>query len=121
MKAFGTTPLLAIARGLTILFMIFTATFALDSINESRSFPEILPDFVAHLTPTFVLLTIFLLAFRWEWIAAIGFCGIAAYYSYESISHPSWVLVIAVPLFILGLLYFFAWFQQRGKRKERSA
>ena len=113
MKVLSTTPLLAIARGLTMLFMVFTATFALDSINSSRSFPEMLPDFFMNLLPTFVLLVIFLLGLRREWIATVGYFGLALGYSFLAYQHTSWILVIAAPLFILGLLYFIAWMQHR--------
>ncbi len=117
MKVLSISPLGAIARGLTILFMVFTATFALDSINETRSLTEMMPDFFMHLLPTIVILAIFLLSFRWEWVATIGFCGLAIVYGAVSYKHPDWVLVIAAPLFVLGILYFIAWRQRKNSVK----
>ena len=119
MKLEGISPMLAIARGCTILFIIFVATFALDSINETRSFPEILPDLFMNLIPTFVLLVIFVLALQRELIATIGYCGIALYYTIGALQHPSWIIVVSTPLFILGLFYFFAWLQRRGQTKNK--
>jgi hypothetical protein len=62
-----------------------------------------------HVAPMLALLAVVALSWRWEWLGGIVFVGLALAYAYFARAHPSWVLAIAAPLFIVGVLFFWSW------------
>jgi len=60
-------------RVLTIAFIAFLSMFALDVFREVRGFREILLALAIHLIPSFMLIAVLLVAWRWEWIGAVVF------------------------------------------------
>jgi hypothetical protein len=98
-------------RGLTILFILFLALFALDVFDEGYTFPETLVALFMHLIPNMILAIILVLAWRWEWIGAVIFTGVGLFYilwSWERL-HPGALVFIAGPLFLVALLFWIGW------------
>jgi hypothetical protein len=93
-----------------ILVSLFIGMFALDAFSEGKPFFQALPDFFIHLIPAFVLLAIVGASFRWPWIGAITFTGLAVLYAVTmSNGRLDWMLIISGPLLVVGALFLWSW------------
>lgn len=90
------------ARLLGIAVVVFIGAFSLDALDEG--FAALL----IHLIPASVLLAAVAFAWRWEWIGAAVFIGLASYYAGIA---GRWdrILVISGPLAVAGVLYLLSW------------
>ena len=57
------------------------------------------------------MLIALVLAWRWEWVGALGFLGFALWYLLEAWGRmsPLTLVLIAGPLLVIGLLYLVDW------------
>jgi general stress protein CsbA len=102
-------------RVLGILLCLFLSLFALDAFSGGKTFVQGLPDFLIHLTPMLLLLGVVALSWRWEWVGALVFIGLAAAYAYMARHHVIWILGISVPLLLVGVLFLVScWSRRRG-------
>jgi len=64
-----------------------------------------------HLIPTGILLIILAMAWRWEWIGALVFPALGAFYIITTWGRFPWptYLIIAGPLVLVGGLFFLGW------------
>jgi hypothetical protein len=101
-------------RILTILFALFLSAFALDVFAETRGVLRTLTAFVLHLVPTFLVLALLVLAWRWELIGVITFAVLAVGYVGATWGRFPWVThaTIAGPLLLISVLFFFSWRQR---------
>jgi hypothetical protein len=91
-----------ITRVFGVSVALFIGVFALDAIGEGTI------AFLFHLAPSMLLLLAAALAWRWEWIGAAVFIGLGLAYG-ATAPRWDWVLVIAGPLVLAGLLYLWSW------------
>ena len=105
----GGRILLWIPRVLGILVALFLAVFALDVFGEGRPLGETLIAFLIHVIPSLLLLAVVALAWRREWVGAVVFILLAVAYSLWAAEHLAWILGIAGPLVVVGLLYLWSW------------
>jgi len=106
--------LLWIPRILGILVSLFIGLFALDAFSANKPFSDAVADFLIHLIPALVLLTIVVASWRHEWIGAVAFIGLAIVYSATmSRGRIDWMLIIGGPLLIVGVLFLWSWFNHR--------
>lgn len=91
-----------IPRVIGTLVALFIGIFAFDAIQEG------LLAFLLHLTPMFVLLAVVALSWRWPWVGAGVFTGLAILYAMTS-PRLDWILSISGPLVVVGLLFFVSW------------
>ena len=94
-------------RILGILIAIFVSLFALDVFGEGYSTVETIVALVMHLIPTFVILIVLGIAWRWEWIGGFLFVALGVLYItlfWEPSNLPAY-LVISGPLFLTGILF----------------
>jgi len=98
-------------RVLALLFAVFIGLFALDVFDGRHGFWRTMAAFLMHLIPTGVLLLILALAWRWEWIGALLYPALGLFYLVSSLGRLHWsaCVVIAGPLFVLGLLFLLSW------------
>lgn len=98
------------ARGLGILFALFLSLFALDVFTEYTDAADIAKALMIHLIPTFLVLVVLILAWRWELIGAITFTILGMAYIVTSLGQfPfSTYLLIAGPPIVIGMLFFTA-------------
>jgi hypothetical protein len=94
-------------RVLCLGFAIFVGLFALDAFEPGRALGTNLMAFARHLTPTFILLA--MLAIGWRWPKAAGVLLILSGCAYAVMSparhHLSWIVVVAAPAWITGVLF----------------
>ncbi len=86
----------------------FLALFALDAFNDT-SFVAALPAFAIHLVPSLLVLTVVAIAWKFEWIGALAFIGLAALYATTVRGRLDWIIAISGPLLVVGLLFLASW------------
>jgi len=107
-------------RGLCILFAMFISIFALDVFDGNPTLPELLLDLLMHLIPTFLIVAVLLIAWRWEWVGAVIFSALGVLYIVWEWGRfdLSAYLLISGPLFLLGVLFLFNWFHHAELRSR---
>jgi glucose-6-phosphate-specific signal transduction histidine kinase len=103
-------------RVLGILVCLFLSVFALDAFQGGKTVIEALPDFGGHIAPMLILLAIVAVSWRWEWVGALVFTGLGVGYAYVARDHLSWIPVIAGPLLVVGILFFWSWVHHKADR-----
>jgi uncharacterized membrane protein len=95
------------------LVSLFVGMFALDAFSEGKPFLEALPEFLIHLIPAVALLAIVGASFRWPWIGAVGFIGLAAVYALTMANgRLDWMLAVSGPLLVVGTLFLWGWLRR---------
>jgi hypothetical protein len=107
-------------RVLGILVCVFLSMFALDAFGPGRTAIQALPDFALHVAPMLILLVVVGVSFRWAWVGGLGFTLLAAAYAYVARAHVSWIMAVAVPLLLVGLLFFVSWRHRMRLGTERE-
>ena len=80
--------------------------FALDVFSEGYGFGETILALLIHLVPTFLVVIVLLIAWRWEWVGALLFIVVALFFLLSS-GGESWI--ISGPLFLVGILFLVNW------------
>ena len=99
-------------RILGIAVGLFLAIFALDAFERGTPFRAAALDAALHLVPALVVLAIVGLSWRREWIGAAGFLLLAAAYAVMVRFRFDWTVAISGPLLIVGVLFFWSWWQR---------
>jgi hypothetical protein len=112
-------------RALSIVFIAFLSLFALDVFDGHFRFWQIVLALSMHLIPSFVLIAVLVLAWRWEWIGAALYAAAGLLYVWwvVSLSRPIppamrliWILTIAGPAFVIAGLFLANWLKRRDIR-----
>lgn len=112
----SSTLLLWTPRILGITMSLFVGIFALDAFSTEQTFFEAVGAFGIHLMPALLLLAVALLSWRWPLIGALAFTGLALVYAYWARYHLAWILGIAWPLLLVGMLFLLSWMDGRRPR-----
>lgn len=102
-------------RVLCLLFAAFISLFALDVFEESHGFWQTILALLMHLIPTFILLALLTLSWRWDWVGGVVFPALGIYYlvAFWGRFHWSAYALIAGPLLLLGALFLLSWRQRK--------
>ncbi|HVP39786.1 MAG TPA: hypothetical protein VMS93_11455 [Candidatus Saccharimonadales bacterium] len=95
-----------------IVFALFLGLFALDAFSEPGSLGVKLLAFLIHLAPVGILLLVVLVAWRWEWVGAVACFALVAIYAWWARTHLDWILLIAGPVFLVGVLFLVGWMRR---------
>jgi hypothetical protein len=110
MNTFSRRVLFWTPRAICIAYAVFLSMFALDVFGEGFGFWKTIQALLIHLGPTFIVLVVLAIAWRWEWVGAAGFAGLAMWYAeVAGRRHPDWVAVIAGPLLVIAALFLVNW------------
>jgi len=85
-------------RVLSVLFIAFVSLLALDVLGEPQ-WPLAL---LIHLIPSFILIIMMVIAWKYERIGGIIFIGVGIIFSVYSRFRS---LIIVIPIIILGVLF----------------
>jgi hypothetical protein len=97
-------------RAICIAFAVFLSLFALDVFSEGYGFWKSALALLIHLVPVYIVLAVLAIAWRWEWVGAVGFAGLASWYAYGTWRcHPDWALTITGPLVVIAALFLVNW------------
>ena len=109
MKQFSKSILFWGPRILGLLFASFLAIFSLDALGEGHGLWSAALALAGHLIPSALVLGALAIAWRWEWLGALLFFGLGAWYTLTTLEHPSWILPIAGPAFLVSGLFLLNW------------
>jgi hypothetical protein len=115
-------------RILCILAILFVSLFALDSFSSERTFWQNTAAFLMHLIPSFVLLAVLIISWKWEKVGGIiltiiglawtVFVFILNYKRTHSVATSLWIiLMLALPFVLAGILFILSYYR---KKKELS-
>ncbi|MDX9930188.1 MAG: hypothetical protein RBS37_10095 [Bacteroidales bacterium] len=115
-------------RILCILAILFISMFAFDAFSEGRSFWENLAGFLIHLIPSFVLIALLIVAWKWELVGGIifGLIGLGfgpwVFIKNFRMNHSvgtslAIVAAIALPFMLVGILFVISHYM----KKKRAA
>ena len=76
---------------------------ATDVFNEGYSFWNTALAVAIHLAPAAIVVVVLVLAWRWEWIGVVIFAAVGTLCMVTTSRHPSWILMISGPLFLIPL------------------
>jgi hypothetical protein len=109
-------------RVLCLLFAGFISMFALDVFNEQHSFWKITLALLIHLIPTWLVLGVLLLSWRWEWVGAALFTGLGAFYLLSTWGRFHWSAYVCIsgPLFLLGGLFLLNWLYRAELHRQHA-
>ena len=112
-------------RALSIAFIVFLSLFALDMFGSGQGFWKTLPALAMHLIPSLVLVTVLVVAWRWEWIGAALYAAAGALYMVWAWQRPIppamkliWILTIAGPAFLIAVLFLANWLRHEELRTK---
>lgn len=103
-------------RVLGVLFAVFLSIFAADVFEEGAGFRATAVALLVHLLPTFLVLLVLALAWRHELAGGIAFLLVGVLYLAVSVGRLHWSasVVIAGPLFVIGLLFIWSFLASRS-------
>ena len=103
-------------RVFTITFAIFLSLFALEAFNQFHGFWRVAAAFCMGLIPALMVLAVLAVAWRWEWVGAAAFAGLAVWYSWHSLGRHilSWPIFLGIPLPLLVIagLFLASWVER---------
>ncbi len=102
-------------RILCLLFAGFLGIFAADVFGADYGFWKTMLALLIHLIPTWLMLIVLAIAWRWERVGGILLIGLGAFYlfAFHGRFHWSAYLCISGPLFLGGILFFLSWLSRR--------
>jgi cell division protein FtsW (lipid II flippase) len=115
-------------RILCIFAILFISMFALDAFDHGDSLGKQLLAFLIHLIPSFILLAILLVAWKWEKVGGFIFILIGlimsplVFWHNYRLNESVWmslgiIAVITIPFVIIGVLFILSY---NRKRREES-
>ena len=107
------------ARIIAMLFALFLGIFAADVFNESNDFWSTTLSLGIHLIPSLIILLILWFAWKQEWVGGILYILLGFAYVIWSQGRFNWTvyLVIAGPMFLIGILFWLSWINHRKYHK----
>ena len=105
---------------LCLLFAVFLSLFALDVFGEHLGFWKTTAALFIHLIPTWIVLAVLAVTWRWEWVGAILFNGLALFYliAFGGRFHWSAYVVISGSLSLIGVLFLLNWTYRKELRSN---
>jgi len=113
-------------RIICILAILFISMFAADSFAPELTFWQQIGGFMMHLIPSFILITLLIVAWKWEYIGGIIFIVIAlglspfVFMLNYNMNHSvgmslGIIMVITFPFLVVGVLFIISHFMKKKK------
>ena len=111
-------------RVICILAILFVSMFALDAFSPNLTIWQQIGAFIIHLIPSFILLMVLLIAWKWELVGGIIFIVIGLslspfifFHNYK-MNHSIWmslgiISIITLPFIIAGILFVISHFRRK--------
>ena len=117
-----------IPRILCILAILFISMFALDSFDPKLTIWQQIGEFLIHLIPTYILIALLIIAWKWELIGGIIFMVIGLGFSPGIYLHNlqmnhsvmmslGIILMITLPFILIGGLFMLSHFLKKKQSK----
>ena len=113
-------------RIICILAILFISMFAADSFAPELTFWQQIGGFMMHLIPSFILITLLIVAWKWEYIGGIIFIVIAlglspfVFMLNYNMNHSvgmslGIIMAITFPFLVVGILFIISHFMKKKK------
>jgi len=114
-----------------IIAILFISLFALDSFGPNMTFWQQIGAFLIHLIPTYILIALLLVAWKWEYIGGIIFIIIALIMSLiifklnfnmnQSVGLSfRIIMMITFPFIIIGTLFILSHFIKKRNLQKKN-
>jgi hypothetical protein len=105
-------------RILCLAFAAFLSLFSLDVFGEGRGFWETILGLLMHNIPTFAVLAVLAVSWRWEGVGAVFFTALGVVYLVWAWGrfHMSAYIFISGPLFLMAGLFLANWLMRKQLR-----
>jgi hypothetical protein len=122
MKPNTTQILFWTPRILCLLFAVFLSLFALDVFDEHLGFWKTVGALLIHLIPTWIILVVLAITWRWEWVGAILFNALAVAYLVMTWGRFHWAayVMISGSLCLVGTLFLLSWLLRQPRMHSNS-
>jgi len=111
-------------RIICILAILFISVFAADAFSPGLTIWQQLGGFIMHLIPSFILLTLLIIAWKWEYVGGINFTVIGVGMSPFVFMHNynmnhsvglslGIILAITFPFIVVGILFIISHFRKK--------
>ena len=118
-------------RIICILAILFVSMFALDSFDPEYNLWQQLQAFFMHLIPTYVLIILLVIAWKWELVGGLIIMALALglspsiYFHNYQMNHSvlislSIILMINLPFIITGVLFILSYYLKKKNRPVAS-
>jgi len=121
-------PLVWVPRILAILFIFFISLFSLDVFEMEGSFLQKVGGFLIHNIPTFILLVVLIISWKYELVGVVVFLLAGIFYIGMAVRNApnifmalSWSTVIAAPAILISILFFLNWMKKKKENEKRKA
>lgn len=119
-------------RILCIAAILFVSMFAADAYNPDYSFWQLVQAYFMHLIPSFILLLLLIVAWKWELIGGIFFASVGIIFSpflfmfNYRMNHSVWIslsviLMITVPFAVIGLLFMLSYYKKKQFARQSAS
>jgi hypothetical protein len=99
-----------------VLCIILAAFPMLFTFKQEATFLKKLADILFHLIPSFLVIFLLILSWKWPWIGGIILIGLGTvFFIWYAQKNQSYAL--GIYLFINGILFLLDWFQKKDIRK----
>jgi len=109
-----------IPRILSILFILFLTMLSLDVFSPDLGFWEIVLGLFMHNIPTFILIAVLIISWKYEIVGGIVFILAGLFYIIMLLMNQQleWnmffgSLIISGPAFLIGILFLIGWVKKR--------
>lgn len=113
-------------RILGIIFVLFLMVFSLDVFGEGLNIGQIAIGLFIHNLPALILLFFLIISWKYELVGGIVFILAGLLYIFMLAANPkfewymlSWSIIIAVPTFLVGILFMINWFKKKAQRRSK--
>ncbi|MCK5401930.1 MAG: hypothetical protein KAJ28_09885 [Flavobacteriaceae bacterium] len=118
-------------RIVCILAILFVSLFAFDAFTPELTFWQQIGAFIMHLIPSFILLILLIISWKWEFIGGIIFTVIGfglsplVFIHNYNMNHSVWmslgiISLITIPFAIVGILFILSHFRRKKERLLES-
>jgi cytochrome b561 len=118
-------------RFIGIVAILFISLFALDSFNPELTIWQQITGFLMHLIPSFILLILLLIAWKWEYVGGIIFTimglGLSPFvfiknYEMNNSIWTSFIVILAItfPFVLVGILFIFSHFIKKRNKVAKE-
>ncbi|HOP04182.1 MAG TPA: hypothetical protein PL017_02795 [Tenuifilaceae bacterium] len=118
-------------RIIGILAILFVSMFALDSFSPNLTAWQQIGAFLTHLIPSYILLVLLIVAWKWEFVGGIIFIAIGVLTSPWVFIHNYRmngsvglslvvILSITIPFALVGVLFLISYYRKKKKVVDSS-
>jgi len=104
-------------RVAAIIYIVFISIFALDAFSKDFSLFENIIAFVIHLIPSFILLALTIIAWKWQKLGGLLLIVASIIFTFFFKSYREFwgFVIITIPILLLGLLFIILRPSQKNK------